>query len=212
MISQEIVRPSDCTLAVCLPTSRERFMKARADVENRDFVLHHCATWEKYNHYVMSHLSIVLPELIRMGVCVQLDVTHCDFSRLLSSARSRVIILFAHYVEGAAEFADGLHSDEAVTLAVPCEFDGLLDLCVCHPKLLVQRLRDERPRCLVKFTNRPARTSFWIHLYRVLFAILEGEAIAPGQRPTGGVPYLLALERAVAAMLPSRQSQEGLLE
>jgi hypothetical protein len=45
-----------------------------------------------------------------------------------------------------------------------------------------------------------------------LFAILEGEAIAPGQRPTGGVPYLLALERAVAAMLPSRQSQEGLLE
>ena len=99
-----------------------------------------------------------------------------DFAECFPS--KRVVILFSHWIDDSVEFDDGLHGLDAIVSQVPVEFDGVVDLCVCHPCALVMRLRRERPECLVKRTRSKARVSFWLQFYQILFRVLAAGDLA----------------------------------
>jgi hypothetical protein len=84
------------------------------------------------------------------------------------------MILFAHWSDsdGRIELTDGLVSSEQVVSGVPSDFAGIIDLCVCHPRRLVELLKQKCPDCLVKFTDTKATPLWWIYLYAAMFKIL----------------------------------------
>jgi hypothetical protein len=79
-----------------------------------------------------------------------------------------------------------------VIAAVPDRFNGILDLCVCHPKELAKTLERLRPRCLVRSSNREATPVFWLYFYDVLTTILQ----------TRRTTYTAALEETFRRFLP----------
>ena len=85
-----------------------------------------------------------------------------------------MVILFSHWTSGdEVEFINGMATVEDIIAAVPVEFQGVVDLCVCHPAKLATALQRERPRCFVKSSpDRAIHFTFWLHFYEVLVEVL----------------------------------------
>ena len=81
----------------------------------------------------------------------------------------QVIILFSHWIDNSIEFLDCLVTIEQFVEAVPENYTGIIDLCVCHPKPLVYALRKKYPNNIVRFTDTVSTPSHWLVFYEVLF-------------------------------------------
>lgn len=106
-----------------------------------------------------------------MEVCTESSLQ--KFGELFGLKRFDVVILFAHWGKSSVEFHDGFASIPAIVEKIPTDFDGIIDLCTCHPELLTIALRQERPKCLVKFVNNEVIPYQWLHLYLALFTHLK---------------------------------------
>lgn len=199
MITQKIVKPANCALAFGIPASEERFM-ARQLADDADFAKRFTG-WGQYHHQIGGIMEQLCPVLTGWGVTVVHHTTLDAFAELFHREGLDVIILFSHYTQESVEFDDGMAGVPAVIEKIPAAFDGLLDLCVCHPNDLVDRLRRKRPRCVVKRTHSTATPYIWLYFYRALFkylhaneaTYLEGleriiyEFLTPGKRETNHV-------------------------
>jgi hypothetical protein len=168
VITRRIIKPCDCVVAFGIPTSLEGFRRARENPANRDFVINRCPDARDYQRQIISYTDKLLPVMTALGASVVRDLTLDGFKTLFSQDPP-VIILFAHWDADSIEFADGLASIEDVINAVPIEYGGIIDLCVCHPKKLALELRRLRKNCVVKFAEGRTTASFWLYFYVVLF-------------------------------------------
>ena len=185
---QQPVTPERCVVALSIPTSRGRFLDHLGDTTRHDFVRTVCPDWARYEAFA-KHILEFIVRFEAGGVRVLENATLEQFES--SFAKAQVVILFAHWVDRAVEFDDGLVSIERVVSAVPMSYSGVLDLCVCHPTPLVVRLRRERPNCLIKRSRNEASLLLWLQIYDVLFGLLRAEAM----------PYTTAVERVMLEFL-----------
>lgn len=174
-----------------MPTDHASFVRQFGDRTHHDFARGQYGSWGKYQHEFITAFDTVVPSLKARGVSVEVDVTLKSFARFFD--RFSVIVLFAHWSddEGWIEFDDGYASSDDVAAVVPRSFSGVVDLCVCHPQSLVRAIKAKAPNSIVKFTQTTAIPNRWLHLYSVVFAILDEEE----------VDYATALQRAVAELV-----------
>ena len=114
-------------------------------------------------------------------------MTFNKFSKVVKKNKYDIVILFSHWREDTIEFFDGLVGIPDIVKAIPYEFEGLIDLCVCHPEKLTFALRSERPKCLIRYTQKKATPYIWLYFYLMVFKRLKEENIT----------YLQALELTI---------------
>jgi hypothetical protein len=171
-ITRRIIKPEQCVIGFGIPTSREGFIQSQASPMNRDFVVNNCSDLRDYEREVIDYTDQLFPVIERFGASVIPDLTRDSFSALFNKEHS-VVILFAHWKTDSVEFADGLASIKDVIEAVPADYDGIIDLCVCHPEELALELRRARRDCVVKFSESTATPAFWLYFYVALFTKLQ---------------------------------------
>lgn len=174
MRHEAVVQPQQCVLAVGIPSSRGAFLRHLEERERHHFVPAVCPAWPAY-HRIVRNLETGLTAVRALGVCVRQDLTLAEFHRCFADAT--VVILFSHWAAGRVEFDDGLASIDDVVAAVPRDYSGVVDLCVCHPAELVLQLRRCRQKCLVKASRSAARVSYWLQFYIVLFTLLRSRRL-----------------------------------
>jgi hypothetical protein len=186
-ISRYHIKAEECVVGFGIPTSYAEFSAARR-AGTSDFVVNHCPVWEKYHYYVVANIESILYDLAAWGVGIKRPLERSDVRELFK--KYRVVILVSHWGEDFIDLIDGPMGIGEFVERIPDNFDGILDLCVCHPQALVKGVRAARPSCLVKFTQHKARLAYWIQLYMVLFTLVK----------RGGVSYLDALEMAITGL------------
>ena len=163
------VSPDECVVVFGIPTSKTGFVRHLGQRSRHDFVPNVCPAWPAYERLV-EQIELAIPRINSFGVDLRQDATLSQFAEVFFN--KRVVILFTHWANDRVEFDDGLHRIDTVAAAVPETYDGVIDLCVCHPDELVMTLRRDRPACLIKRTRSKARVSFWLQFYQVLFRVL----------------------------------------
>lgn len=177
IVTRKIIKPQDCVVAICIPVTFEAYTSAQIYPENRDFVPNCFGSWLEYRYHIINSTSKVLPEIEKLGVSVIKDVTISNFADLLTKNAYSIVMLIAHWKDDAIEFADGLENISEIVNIVPPSFEGILDLCICHPTNLAMKLREVRPNCRVRFTNAKSTLTLWLYYFLALFKKLELEEI-----------------------------------
>lgn len=190
------LKPADCVLAFGIPTCEDEFWEAREDSE-RDFVKNQI--WEKYNFQFVSHLRKIEPRLVKLGLKVVHKLTLQDFGELLRDSSNKVVILFSHWKEDTVEFFDGMATEDEIINVIPSDFEGIVDLTVCHPQNLAIRIRNHLPpTSLVKYADIKNTPLIWLYFYWAVFTILsDSNNSDPGDAGNSDNSYLEALEKAV---------------
>jgi len=166
------VRPDECIIGFGIPLSEEAFRRQAENPNGGDFIRSQNLTWPEYRWVFADPCQNILPHLRAWGVGIVEGLTLQTLGGIFSKP-PRTIILFAHWSsDGRIELTDGLVSSEQVVSVVPNDFAGIMDLCVCHPRRLVELLKQKCPDCLVKFTDTEATPLWWIYLYTAMFKIL----------------------------------------
>lgn len=189
-ISNQVVKPSDCVLVFGIPTCEEDFEDAKDDTFGRDFVTNCSRVWYKYYDEAISHLEKIEPHLKKLGVRVIHGLKLSDWRSLFNNNSNKVIILFSHWKDDSVEFFDGMATSDTVVKQVPEDFEGIIDLCVCHPTNLAIKLRNHLPpSSLIRFIDKKTTPYKWLYFYWAVFTILHDSEVS----------YLEALEQSVKA-------------
>ncbi|MEK6280194.1 MAG: hypothetical protein AABN95_07540 [Acidobacteriota bacterium] len=169
-ISQRIVKPENCVIAFGIPTCAPAFQ--RHLTLKRDFASNYMLL-QRYSLYVISVFDKLKPALLDLGVQIQTDVTLKQFGDLFDG-KFDVVILFAHWLNDQVEFDDGFADVPKIVVEIKSGFNGLLDLCVCHPRNLVAALQVERQNLLIKSLYQERATPrLWLYFYVALFTYLR---------------------------------------
>jgi hypothetical protein len=157
------MRPTDCALLMAVPLQRSEFMADLA--AGTDFLERFVASqrsrdldvlWAIYDASAAT-AAAAADRARRRGVTVVKRAVLADFTRCLQ--QFRVVTLVAHWRSdvSALEFADGAVPLGRVVTAVPCAFDGVLDLTMCNSTVLTEEVRRRCRRTLI-IANRSAAT------------------------------------------------------
>lgn len=200
-----VVGPRDCAIAFGIPTCQKGF-EGRRQYGTSDYILPpRFSGWPEYEWRFVRFLTELEPGLLEVGVTVARDVTSRDFADLFN--RHRVVVLFSHWIDedphfplGAVELHEGPVDVDTIVDAIPQDYDGFLDLCVCHPKNLAGALGHARPRCRVKRLDAKAEPDFWLYFYGTLFRRLH-------EKPTS---YSRALVQTRAELIGETRDGETL--
>src|ERR1051326_4139585 len=154
-MSGSVIKPCDCAIAFAIPTNSEEFFRD-LDAPNKNFAKFFREkfgswAWDEYRRQIVRDYERVAPAIMETGAKVHTGVTLREFGELFRRGRFRVVVLFAHWGEDAVEFYDGFAPVGTIVEQVPDDFDGVVDLCVCHSNHLREQLSVRRPKCLVKF-------------------------------------------------------------
>jgi hypothetical protein len=191
---ESCLAPSQCGIAVAIPTSEADASRHLFDSHGRDFMPRVCQSVGSYLLEVEPFAAAAIPSYRRLGVRVRTSARLRDFVDLCHECR--VVILFAHWSTREVEFEDGLIPAARVAAAIPPRFTGTLDLCVCQPPDLVLAIKAASPQVTVRYSSRHTRPGFWFAFYTHVFQALNQDALS----------YVAALTR-VRALL-TKESME----
>jgi hypothetical protein len=180
------VVPRDCVLLFGIATTKAEFFEDQGR-SDRDFSRRFESMWLRYEREFVGVLRNVAPRLRSFAVAIKYAARLSDFEAAFDTFQ--VVTLFSHWDEDSVEFADGMKDWPLVLDAVPREFAGIVDLCVCHPGQLAAALRRERREALVRYTDTTATPAFWLYFYVALYSELK----------RNGGDYIQALESVLKA-------------
>jgi hypothetical protein len=176
--------PKECVIAFALPTTEQGFGWS-AQQEHSDYVHRFAAGWDQYRG-VCEDLRHCINQCTKVGVQIVEQVTFEQWHPLFCN---RVVALFAHWITGTRtagglELAQHSESNGLVELwdcrasvsdlveAIPEGFDGVLDLSVCHPSTLVDKIKRCRRNCTVRYFPNEVLPSVWAEMYVAVFKYL----------------------------------------
>lgn len=92
------------------------------------------------------------------------------------------ITLVAHWdKDDRIELADGLHDwTKVADVIVDSGFNGVLDLCICHPKPMVPYLKSHSMAVLKHTGLNPSNIIVWLGIYGLMAAKMNEEPISFG--------------------------------
>jgi len=168
-VARRIILPKDCVIGFGVPTTADEFADASQSARS-DYVKSWYGGLPQFRRTLLGDIE----RFIRFAKLFELPIvpalTLKKFTMLLAG-QFVVVVLFSHFDDDHVEFQDGFFCSQQVLEAVPAAFEGILDLCVCHPFSLVKKLDAERP-CLVKWTEKRAAPAYWLMIYEALFTAL----------------------------------------
>jgi hypothetical protein len=177
-----MTKPSDCVIGYALPTSKDGFQWSISQTHAEYAKKFKAAGWDQYE-----------------GVCRELRrgielYSQCGVRHLHEELRASqwptlflegsVVILFAHWADAQAsqateaistehvEFWDKMESVQNLVNQIPPGFHGVLDLSVCHPCALVEKIgraRSDFTTCYIPFAVSP---TVWSEIYGSIFRTL----------------------------------------
>jgi hypothetical protein len=187
-LGAKVVKPSDCVLTFAIPLSIEEFQQHLSCPQRHDYARKVSPNARMYERVVVHQVSRTRPLFEALGVQVRTRLTLEAFSSLCAERPASVVIPIAHWTTTSVEFFDGFFDLDTVARTVPTQFEGILDLLVCHPETLARKIRAARPAvCVVKYLTERATPQVWLWFYVVVFKILK----------TGDWTYLQAIENAL---------------
>jgi hypothetical protein len=192
-ISEKIVKPENCALAIAIPTSIEAFRSDRGS-RPESFAQLFPGGWSQYSRAIISPFQRHWPELIRLKAQLRTDLTLQEFGDLFHVEGIDVVILFSHWDTHSVEFFDGSANVASIVQKVPRAYTGILDLCVCQQATLACVLRQKRPDCIIGFTNRRATPYRWLYFYVLVLKYLSEYNLT----------YFEAVEKAFSAVVNGR--------
>lgn len=157
-------------IAFGIPTTREEFFQSFSPPVS-DYTRRWLGGWGQYRAQFVADLEMVTPDLERDGVAIVRKLRLPQLSGLFT--KYRVVVLFSHWTSDGVEFFDGLASTERILSQIPPTYDGVFDLCVCHPIGLVQKLLNQRPPYFVKWVQHEATPHYWLYFYRDIFGYMH---------------------------------------
>jgi hypothetical protein len=157
-------------IAFGIPTTREEFFQSFSPPVS-DYTRHWLGGWGQYRTQFVADLETVTPDLKQAGVAIVRRLRLEELAGLF--AKYRVVVLFSHWTADGIEFFDGMASTERILPQIPSTYDGVFDLCVCHPVGLVQKLLAQRPRYFVKYVQHEAAPHYWLYFYRDIFGYMH---------------------------------------
>jgi hypothetical protein len=184
-----MTKPSDCVIAFALPTSEEGF-RWSAQQQHSDYVHRFLAGWDQYREVCMD-LRHCIGECSNVGVQIVEEVKFAQWEILF---RSRVVALFAHWVTATgtvSSLPDSIDTERELSKSrdvvelwdcraciddlvdgIPDSFEGVLDLSVCHPSTLVDKIKRHRRNCTVRYFPNELLPSVWAEMYIAVFSYL----------------------------------------
>ncbi len=174
-----------CIFAFGIPTSRTAFF-ADQKRDDKDYARQFDGVWYRYYHTVIRAVQRVEPYFTGWGVKVVHNLELHDFGNLLRLEDVSVITLVTHWKEfkedqnreDEIEFSDGLASVSEVIAEIPRSYTGIIDLCICHPNQLTNRLKRERSIAVVRSSPGKATLYYWLYFYLALFKQMHNKNVS----------------------------------
>lgn len=202
--------PGDCRILFALPTSRTGFEWSRGQ-SHSDYAKRFLLGWDQYED-VCDDLINAVERYKALGVVsITRDARREDWTTAFADAK--VVILFAHWQDceagaGAVEFWDGPYSVETMVEQIPPEFEGVIDLSVCHPFGLADRAAREKPSCSLWYAEYAVSPSIWAEIYCSIFEVLRQSGMDYREAGTKVVlEYRRQSKRRKKAKVKSRREQ-----
>ena len=196
MSAFQVIKPSQVVIGIAIPTSRKAFLAQHsAPIETHEYAKRYY-NWQLYRKALGTYLSDVVKQLERVGARVVPELSVARWESLFGESGT-VVIVIAHWRDSdlptpsAIELSDGFKLIHELVDLIPVGFEGLLDLCVCHPGLFAKLVEQRRPKLRVFFKDVKISPDIWLLVYST--AILQ---IAV--RPTD---YATALENAMSGLI-----------
>ncbi|MGR8930978.1 MAG: hypothetical protein ACU836_10075 [Gammaproteobacteria bacterium] len=171
-------KPEHCAIVVGIPLTKQEYVAAHDDTIYRDLTQRQSISWPRFERALSRPFEKVAPEFERLGVTIARSATLSGFHSAFHKPDIRVVILISHWQRESIEFFDGMKSIVEITNGIPEDFDGVLDLCICHPLGMAKLIRELRPNCLVRLTNIEVKPVIWFQFYRCLFHFLATENLS----------------------------------
>ncbi len=175
------VKPKDCTICFGIPVMVEE-MDHSFDDPKRDFCQRFITSegWHfdrnRYIREVISPYERVAPYFCKLGLKQKYDCGLDEYLKVIYDSSVKVVILFSHWTADKIEFKNGMVHYSEISAVVPQKYQGILDLCVCHPVNWVRSLYDTHPGVVKRALTTAATPAYWLHFYKWLMKILhDGE-------------------------------------
>gem|GEM_PF-3317446 len=173
-IVDRLMKPEATSILVGLPASELDFHNTRC--MSGFYASSFPGGWAQYEFTFLRPLNILLDLASRIGIHVEskagLPQFETAFSRPTTNQRDlRLVMILSHWHEQCVEFQGGLVRVDQLVRAIPEEFEGVLDLCVCHPLALVQAVLKCRQSCLVRQSEKRLKPYVWFEYYKVFFQL-----------------------------------------
>lgn len=169
-----MLKPTDCNFMFCLPLSKNEF---DGDLKNtqKDFLkTNQGLNWEHYDSEILGNYRDLKCGFENFGFEFSERVTFQDFLGLKD--KYHVNIIFSHCKSrNEIEFFDRLVDDKEFIESIPLNYSGFIDLSVCQPILIAERLREERKKTKIKYTEKIIEAERWLLVYKEVFDVIKNE-------------------------------------
>ncbi|MEJ7804548.1 MAG: hypothetical protein WKG03_01315 [Telluria sp.] len=154
------VLPVHCTVVIGLPCTRQGFERSLRGSDDA-YARQYPGGWDQYCVQWLTPMS----HFARAAQSLHVNLVPEASPATLKASFNRPDL-------AVVEMAGGFASVRDLVDMVPDRFDGVLDLCICHPDGLAAALVREKPACLVRFKPRKVSPLWWLHYFEGLFHML----------------------------------------
>ena len=192
------VLPAHCTVVIGLPCTRPGFEHSVRTSDNA-YARQYPGGWDQYCVQWLTPMNQFARAAQSLGVKLVPEASAATLKASFHRPDLAVLVLLSHWSAHAVEMAGGFASVADLVDMVPDRFDGVLDLCICHPDGLAAALVREKPACLVRFKPRKVSPLWWLPYFEGLFRMLA----------SGKFTYVQAYE-LINLELAERMTKNGL--
>jgi hypothetical protein len=176
----DIVKPSECFLGMCLPVTREAFLACLQEGSNTSYakIRRQVLNFNPEALWELDHLPLVQlfmkkkEELEKLGVTVCVNFNTRDVPQI---ENFKVATIFAHHDDSISqvEMADGLQPVTTIMEHFPDAYDKILDLTLCRSIPLQTAIRTRFKKCLVVANKLEANPEFRLLCYSKAISYLQ---------------------------------------
>ncbi|MGZ3790660.1 MAG: hypothetical protein ACXVCQ_19205 [Bacteriovorax sp.] len=167
-ITEKPIAVNRCVMAIAVPLTENGYRTDRSEPREKKDFSHFIEPFPLYQEKIISPVTRTIKILETAGVSIFTEVSLSDFSQLFDG-RFDVIILFTHSCKQRIEFRDGLSLAENVVDQIPKEFEGIIDLSICHPTELVKTIDRILPNVVCHYINELVTPIIWMQYFIFIF-------------------------------------------
>lgn len=170
-ISDVILKPIDCILALSIPCTKKSFVKNLNSGNDIDFTRRNLLQMHEQEFMIPS--KQIIKNISNKGVKLFFDFTFNDLTQILKK-EFKVLILFAHNINDKIELYDGLYDITTIKDCMPNDKVFILDLNACFCDNLALLIGARRTNILIRYGQRRKTIPlYWILFYEYLFELLN---------------------------------------
>lgn len=174
-ISNTILKPVDCILALSIPCTKESFEKNLNSGHEVDFTQRNLLSMHKIEFIKPARKSI--QNISKKGVHVFFDFTFSDLKSTVQK-EFKALFVFAHNVNDRIELYDGLYDIQTIIDILPDHKIFVLDLNACLCDNLAQRIAATKENIIVKYGQfRKTIPLYWIFFFEYFFELLNQQQL-----------------------------------